>query len=138
MSKGKQYTDGQLLEALLQCGTVEAAAQSCGCSKRTIYVRMQDSSFTACLNAYRAERLRQTAQALDCAAVEAVQTLQSIMQDDAATNADKIRAAALVLDQRQSYADKVRAAENTTAAAGRDYGFDDLGQVRDIWESVDG
>lgn len=137
MSRGRQFDDGAILEALATCGTVTAAAASLGCSRKTIFKRMQDGTFSAQLAAFRAERLRATAQALDAAALDAVQTLQNVMQDDAATNADRIKAATLILDQRHIYADKVKAQEGATAAAALDYGFDDLAQVRDIWQDCE-
>lgn len=137
MSRGRQYDDGAILEALATCGTVTAAAASLGCSRKLIYSRMMDGTFSAQLQAFRAERLRATAQALDAASLDAVQTLQSIMLDDEASNSDKIKAAVTVLDARHAYADKLKGAEGSTAASALDYGFDDLAERRDIWGDCD-
>lgn len=138
MSKGKRYTDGQLLEALLQCGTVEAAAQSCGCSKRTIYTRLQDSAFAECLRAYRTERIRAAAGALDSAVLDAVNALTEILHSEDASPSDKLKAAGMVLDMSPRYADRLLKAENATRAAANviESYFDDM-QQRDIWENVD-
>lgn len=118
MPKGKIYSDESLLTALQTHGTVQAAAESVGCSKRLIYSRMQDAGFRARLTAYRAERVRNTAALLDHASMQAVQCLLSILNDPDATPPDRIKAATAILEQSPRYEERLGNLEGAVYAAG--------------------
>lgn len=138
MPKANVYSNAQLLEAITTHSTIEAAAQSVGCSKRTLYTRMQDGTFRAQLTAFRAERIRTAAAALDDAASKAIQTLTGILDNPDSTDGDKIRAATLILDSSPKYAARLESLESRTAAAGESLsGLDILIEHNDLWKDLD-
>ena len=138
MPKNNVYSSAQLLEAITTHSTIEAAAQSVGCSKRTLYSRMQDGTFRAQLAAFRAERIRTAAAALDDAASKAIQTLTDILDNPDSSDADKLKAATLILDQSPRYAARLESLESRTAAAGESLsGLDNLIERNDLWKDLD-
>ena len=137
MPKALVYTNGQILEALATCRTVQAAADSLQCSKRTIYTRLQDPDFRACLTAYRAERIRTAAAALDTATLEAVEALTDVLHDPNATPADRIKAATAILDQSPRFETRLAGLESSTANAATRLDFAELVTSKDIWGDLD-
>lgn len=60
MAGTKKLKDAALIEALMNEPTVTAAADRCGCSRSTIYSRLNDREFVELLTAAIAERRRVT------------------------------------------------------------------------------
>ena len=135
MPKATTFSDDAILTALQTYQTVAAAANAVGCSKRTIYSRMQHDDFRARLAAYRAERVRAAAGLLDAAALDAVTVLRDIANDADASPADRIRAAMSILDMSPKYETRLAGLENQTANAAQKL---DLGlSFQDIWDGLD-
>ena len=138
MPKANVYSNAMLLEAITTHSTIEAAAQSVGCSKRTLYSRMQDATFRAQLTAFRAERIRTAAAQLDTATEKAIEALTGILDNPDSTDGDKIRAATLILDSSPKYAARLESLESRTAAAGESLsGLDILIEHNDLWKDLD-
>ena len=55
MSKEKAISDEQIIAALLDHGTIRAAAQAAGISERTLYDRMNKGEFQALYKAAKAD-----------------------------------------------------------------------------------
>lgn len=135
MPKANTFSDDAILTALQTYQTVAAAANAVGCSKRTIYSRMQHDDFRARLAAYRAERVRAAAATLDAAALDAVTVLRDIANSPEESAADRIRAALAILDMSPKYETRLAGLENQTANAAQklDFGL----AFQDIWEGLD-
>ena len=137
MPKAPVFTDSQILEALVTQNTVQAAADSLKCSKRTIYSRLQNPDFRACLTAYRAERIRNAAAALDAATIEAVEALTEILHNPDASPAERIKAAGIILEQSPRFETRLAGLESHTANAAQRLDIDDMWTANDIWKDLD-
>lgn len=135
MPKKAVFSDDAILMALQTHSTVAAAANAVGCTKRTIYSRMQHDDFRARLTAYRAERVRAAAGLLDAAALDAVKVLRAIANDTDAAPADRIKAAVSLLDMSPKYEYRLAGLEKQTANAAQDLDFGLA--YHDIWSELD-
>lgn len=88
-----------LIDAILTTDTMTAAAKVAGCSRKTLYNRLQDETFRAMLDSARAERRKRLDDVIDSAAVKAINALVSIAEGDSifSDTSERIRAAELVL-----------------------------------------
>lgn len=90
-------TDERIIDALLSTPTVEAAAEACGVSARTIFRRLEDWSFQASLSE-ALEGVRKAREAKGLSLVdEAFATLQRAMRDPASPPSVRVRAAEIAL-----------------------------------------
>jgi hypothetical protein len=101
----KQIDDNILITALLATSTVKEAAEVAGCTPRTVFNKLNDSEFSAALEAekeLRAERLRDS---LDNAAVLAVNYLVELLtsNDFMASGSDKLEASRILLSSDKRF-----------------------------------
>lgn len=98
MSKTKQISNAAILNALLSPPyTITAAANTCGCSRQTIYNRMRDTAFLGELD--EELKARQKAQQVKAAAIVelAGDTVLDVLDDAFADDASRLRAASVAL-----------------------------------------
>ena len=97
MAKGSTAKADRIMTALLACSTVRAAAATAKVSERTIYDYLQKPEFAARYRAAREDVLRGVEVGLRQHLTAAVGVLANVM-NNAERDADRLRAAALVLD----------------------------------------
>lgn len=97
-NKRKLESDPETIAAaLMESSTRKEAAQKLGVSDRTLYEWSKSFQVQAVLSALRADQLRGRMQILEDAQMQAIETITAMLKDDKASNADKIRAAQLIL-----------------------------------------
>jgi DNA-binding transcriptional MerR regulator len=87
---------------LLSSPTVEVAAEQAGISTRTLRRWSRQERFSADLEAARKSVFRHSLLRLAALTTKALEVVEAILDDDDATDRDKLRAAALVLNHAQA------------------------------------
>lgn len=103
--------DEQIIAALMANGSIQAAAQACGISPRTIYDRMGYRNFKAVYAAARADIIRQAVLTMNSRLNEATETIYNIMNDKGNPPATRLAAARVMLDNAAKFMDRVSAAD---------------------------
>lgn len=93
----QQYTDEELIEAILVRPTVEAQAEYLGCNRSTLYRRRQDPAFMEKLEAVRKERFGHIVEGIERAAQFAILELQNVATDPTAPPQARVSAANAIL-----------------------------------------
>lgn len=112
----KAVSNERIIAALLQHGTIKAAAAEAGISQRALYERMQDRDFRAAYTDARAAIVRDAVNALSNKLSAAVDTIADIMTDEKASPGIRLQAAQMVLTNATKFIDRLNAQE----AASRD------------------
>ena len=98
MAKTKQLDAATVAAAVIESRTKKEAAERLAISDRCLYDYMKTHEVRALLSSFRADKMRNTFAALDDLTVSALDTLRAILDSDESTNAEKMRAASIVLD----------------------------------------
>ena len=113
--KGISPRQSIAIERLLNGGTVQAAADAAGVSRKTIYKWFDNPSFQAAINSAQAEAMARLSRALIALGGSAVLTLGETMNDKSQPAAVRVRAADIVtnrlLTMRESVEFETRLAE---------------------------
>lgn len=78
----KKYTEGEVMVALMSNDTVRGAAETLGCSTRTVYNYVNADGFADRLADARAAREQVIAEAANRATVAALETLEWVLRED--------------------------------------------------------
>lgn len=84
--------------AIMESSTRKEAAERLGVPVRTLYDYMKSFEVQAVVSSLRADQLRERMQTLEDAQRQAIETITGILKSDEATNGDKLKAAALILN----------------------------------------
>lgn len=106
MAKRKS-TDEQIIAALLQHGTISAAAQACGVSTRTVYERMNEQNFQAEYREARTDILRKAAFSIAEKLSGAIETVWQIQNDKSVSPAVRVQAAQTIINNAGKFADRL-------------------------------
>lgn len=98
-------SDESIIAALVNCGSVKAAAAECGVSALTIYRRMKDNDFRKKLDAVRDDALHEASARLSGSLADAVKVLTDIMHDEQTAAQTRANAAQMVLSYGLRYAE---------------------------------
>lgn len=101
---GRKSDEG-IISALVNCGSVKAAAAECGVSALTIYRRMKDNDFRQKLDAVRDDALHECSARLSGSLTDAVKVLTDIMNDEQTAPQTRANAAQMVLSYGLRYAE---------------------------------
>lgn len=93
MAKAQAVSDEQIIAALLNNGTLKAAASAAGISERALYDRMNNGNFQALYRAAKADLIRAAVFNLNNQLQEAVNTVAEIMADKENNPAIRLQAA---------------------------------------------
>lgn len=93
----KSLTDETIIAAILEHGSIRAAAAALSCGERTIHTRMKKDSFIQQYKTARAEGIKAATAKLQSRTAAAVDTLTEIMNDNNVSPQVRINAAAQVL-----------------------------------------
>lgn len=103
--------DEQIIAALIANTSIQAAAEACGISARTIYDRMGYRDFKAMYSAARADIIRGAVLAMNGRLNEATETIYNIMNDTGNPPATRLAAARVMLDNAAKFMDRLALAD---------------------------
>lgn len=113
MGKGKAISDEQIIAALLDHGTIRAAAGAVGISERALYDRMNKGEFQALYKAAKADLIRAAVLNLNRQLQAAIDTVSEIMQDPDNNAAVRLQAAQTILNNAGKFAQRLQADETS-------------------------
>lgn len=93
-----RITDEKMIEALVTTGNITKCAEMLGCTRKSIYDRLQKPEFYAKLQQQRKDSFALTTSKITNAQEMAVQTLIDIMNSADASDGCKIKASQIILD----------------------------------------
>lgn len=113
MAKGKAISDEQIIAALLNSGTIKAAAAAAGVSERTVYDRMADGEFQALYKAAKADLIRAAVLSLNGKVQAAIDTIADVMNNEQNNPATRLQAAQTILSSAGKFAQRLQADESS-------------------------
>lgn len=113
MAKEKAISDEQIIAALLDNGTIRAAAQAAGISERTLYDRMNKGEFQALYKAAKADLIRAAVLNINRQLQAAIDTVVEVMQDPDNNAAVRLQAAQTILNNAGKFAQRLQLDENS-------------------------
>lgn len=111
MAREKKATDEQIIAALLNTGTLRAAAAAVGISERTIYDRMNNGEFQALYKAAKADIVRAVVFNINNQLQAAIDTVAEIMQNGDNSPAIRLQAAQTILNNAGKFAQRLQTDE---------------------------
>jgi hypothetical protein len=112
----KKVSDETIIAALLNNGTLKAAAAAAGVSERTIYDRMNEGEFQALYKAAKADLIRAAVFSLNSKVQAAIDTVTAVMQDENNNAAVRLQAAQTILNNAGKFAQRLQADETSVIA----------------------
>lgn len=126
----KAVSNEEIIAALMQHGTVKAAAEAAGTAPRTIYDRMADRDFREEYARARNEVLRAAVQTTSANLSAAVNLILDVMNDRGNNPAVRLQAAQTFLSYAEKFSSRLAAVE--TAA----YLMAEQERERETWEVI--
>lgn len=124
MAKAQAVSDEQIIAALLNNGTLKAAASAAGISERALYDRMNNGTFQALYRAAKADLIRAAVFNLNNQLQEAVNTVAEIMADKENNPAIRLQAAQTILNNAGKFSQRLQVDENGVIAQAESSRFD--------------
>lgn len=113
MAKGKAVSDEQIIAALLNSGTIKAAAAAAGVSERTVYDRMANGEFQALYKAAKADLIRAAVLSLNGKVQAAIDTIADVMNNEQNNPATRLQAAQTILNSAARFTQRLQADESS-------------------------
>ena len=113
MAREKAISDEQIIAALLDHGTIRAAAQAAGISERTLYDRMNRGEFQALYKSAKADLIRAAVLNINRQLQAAIDTVVEVMQDPDNNAAVRLQAAHTILNNAGKFAQRLQLDENS-------------------------
>ena len=113
MAKEKAITDEQIIAALLNHGTIKAAAGAVGISERALYDRMSKGEFQALYKAAKADLIRAAVLNINRQLQAAIDTVVEVMQDPETNAAVRLQAAQTILNNAGKFAQRLQVDETS-------------------------
>lgn len=113
MAKEKAISDEQIIAALLNHGTIKAAAGAVGMSERALYERMSKGEFQALYKAAKADLIRAAVLNINRQLQAAIDTVVEVMQDTENNPAVRLQAAQTILNNAGKFAQRLQASETS-------------------------
>ena len=107
MGNTKTVSNEQIIAALLQHGTIKAAAEAAGTTPRTIYDRMREKDFRAEYEDAKTDIIRKAVISMNEKLSAAIDTVCDIMNDESANVAVRLQAAQTVINNAGKFADRL-------------------------------
>lgn len=111
MSKTKTISDEAIIAALLDHGTIRAAAKAVGLSERAIYDRMGDGEFQALYKSAKSDLVRAALLRINRHLERAIDTVAGIMEDEDNNAAVRLQAAQTIINNAGKFAQRLQANE---------------------------
>lgn len=110
---GTAVSDEQLIAALLNSGTISAAAAAVGLSARAVYDRMRGGDFQALYKAAKADLVRTAVLNLNRQLQAAIDTVVAVMQDKENNPQTRLQAAQTILNNAGKFTERLQKNEDT-------------------------
>ena len=110
----KGISNEQIIAAMLQCGTITAAAKSLDTTPRTIYSRMKEPAFREQYDFAKQEVLRSAVSKLNGKLSEAIDTISEIMTTKDNPPSVRLQAAQAIIKQATDFTRWVKMEETAT------------------------
>ena len=110
----KAISDEQLIAALLNHGTIKAAASAAGISERALYDRMNTGDFQVLYKAAKAELIRAAVFSINGKLQEAIDTVAEIRANQENNPAIRLQAAQTILNTACKFTQRLAADEQST------------------------
>ena len=123
MAREKAVSDEQIIAALLNNGTIKAAASAVGISERTLYDRMSGGEFQALYKAAKADLIRAAVLNLNRQLQAAIDTVVEVMENPDNNPAVRLQAAQTVLNTAGKFAQRLQADETSVIMQQEDAKF---------------
>ena len=104
----KAISDEEIIAALIQNGTIRAAAGAAGIAERTIYDRMKDKEFRSEYMAAKTDIIRAAVFTINSKLSAAVEIVSEIMQDANTNNAVRLQAAQVIINNAAKFAQRLQ------------------------------
>lgn len=114
-----------IIAALMQQGTIKAAADALKTAPRTIYDRMRDKDFRAEYMEAKNEIIRAALISLNANLSDAIKAVADIMRDPKTNPAVRLQAAQTIINNAGKFADRLSTGEHNSREEGKGP-FDDL------------
>jgi len=122
-AKGKKnngaISNEEIIAALLQHGTIKAAADAAGIGTRTIYDRMNDKEFRAEYAQAKADIVRQAVFSINGKLAAAIEAVADIMTDKEVNPATRLQAAQTIINNAGKFAERLTKDETEARAEGQ-------------------
>ena len=113
MAREKAVSDEQIIAALLNNGTIKAAAGAVGISERALYDRMSKGEFQALYKAAKADLVRAAVLNINRQLQAAIDTVVEVMQDPDNNAAVRLQAAQTILNNAGKFAQRLQVDETS-------------------------
>lgn len=113
----KAVTNEEIIAALIQHGTIKAAAEAAGITPRTIYDRMNDNDFRSQYLEARTDIIRKAVFSINMKLAEAVEAVADIMNDKEVSPAIRLQAAQTILNNAGKFASRLTSDEQNSRIA---------------------
>lgn len=125
MAKVKAITDEEIIIALMNSGTIRAAAATLKISERSIYDRMNEGEFQALYKAAKADIMRQAVCNINSKLEAAINTVYEVMADKEVNAATRLQAAQTIINTAAKFADRLANTEQSviTQAESNEYAW---------------
>lgn len=107
----KTISDEIIISALMNHGTIKAAAAAINVTERTIYDRMTNGEFKVLYKSAKADVVRNAVYTINNHLGEAVETVVSIMTDQAVNAAVRLQAAQVILNNAGKFSERLTESE---------------------------
>lgn len=114
MANTKAVSDERIIAALLQHGTVKAAAEAAGIAPRTVYDRMTAREFRAAYMDAKNEIVRAAVFSINQKLSEAIETIAEIMTDKESPPAVRLQAAKAIIENAGKFSERLDRDESTS------------------------
>lgn len=105
-------SDEEIITALLNNGTINAAAAAVNLSARAVYDRMHDGEFQALYKSAKADLMRTAVLNLNKQLQAAIDTVVAVMQNEENNAQTRLQAAQTILNNAGKFADRLQGNEN--------------------------
>lgn len=109
----KAISDEQIVAALLNNGTIRAAAGAVGMSERALYDRMNTGQFQALYKAAKADLIRAAVLNMNRQLQAAIDTVVEVMQNPDNNAAVRLQAAQVILNSAGKFAQRLQVDETS-------------------------
>ena len=113
MANNKSVCDEQIIAALMNNGTIKAAAAAVGISERSIYDRMNEGEFIALYKSAKADLIRGAVVNLNNQIQAAIDTVVEVMQDDSNNAAVRLKAEQTILNNAGKFMQRLQTEEQS-------------------------
>lgn len=123
MANTKAVSNEEIIAALLQHGTIKAAADAAGTAPRTIYDRFLDKDFRAEYAAAKNDIVRAAVFSINSKLAEAIETVADIMKSEEVNAVTRLQAAQIIINNAGKFAERLQTDEQHAVDEAESFDF---------------